>query len=204
MAKLRAPLFSFGASGKLAKSLVYFGWKGLNVVRSYVIPANPNSTAQQTQRGYLIAAVAFIHSCLAQATDPLASLDKSAYSLLGSLEPTPRTWFNTICRQWMKQKVDSLIPIVWTGGILTPGNGKVTIELHNQDSASSLTNATLYYGTSKSSLLSTAVLVLGDLYAGKEISGLTNGTAYYFQVRPTLPVGFLGSDSGIYHCTPSA
>src|SRR3972149_2455449 len=38
MAKLKAPLLSFGASGKLADTLVYFPWKGLAVVRSYVIP----------------------------------------------------------------------------------------------------------------------------------------------------------------------
>src|SRR3989304_5419175 len=43
MAKLKAPLLSFGASGKLADTLVYFPWKGLAVVRSYVIPANPNT-----------------------------------------------------------------------------------------------------------------------------------------------------------------
>jgi len=41
MAKVNAPLFSFNASGKLANSLVYFAWKGLDVVRSYIVPANP-------------------------------------------------------------------------------------------------------------------------------------------------------------------
>jgi len=30
MAKLKAPLLSFGASGAIAKAIVYFGWKGLN------------------------------------------------------------------------------------------------------------------------------------------------------------------------------
>ena len=60
MAKLKAPLLSFGASGAIAKSLVYFPWKGLNVVREYVIPSNPKSTLQVTQRGYLAAAVAVI------------------------------------------------------------------------------------------------------------------------------------------------
>src|SRR3989304_1243517 len=58
MAKLKAPLLSFGASGKLADTLVYFPWKGLAVVRSYVIPANPNSAGQQTQRGIPTGAVA--------------------------------------------------------------------------------------------------------------------------------------------------
>jgi len=49
MAKLKAPLMSLGASGALGKALVFFGWKGLDVVREYVIPANPKTTAQNTQ-----------------------------------------------------------------------------------------------------------------------------------------------------------
>lgn len=50
MAKARSPLHSTGASGKLGKDLVYFPWKGLNVVRSYTTPANPRSAAQTKQR----------------------------------------------------------------------------------------------------------------------------------------------------------
>lgn len=57
MAILKAPLLSFGASGKIADTLVHFTWKGLNVVREHVIPANPRTAAQQTQRGYWGAAV---------------------------------------------------------------------------------------------------------------------------------------------------
>jgi len=40
MAKVRGPLFSLGASGQLAKTLVYLSWKGLDTVREYVIPAS--------------------------------------------------------------------------------------------------------------------------------------------------------------------
>jgi len=50
MAKVKMPLMSASASGKIANSLVYFTWKGLDVVRSYVVPSNPNTTSQQTQR----------------------------------------------------------------------------------------------------------------------------------------------------------
>ncbi|MBA7645468.1 hypothetical protein ES703_53226 [subsurface metagenome] len=50
MAKLKAPLLSFGASGKLGGALVYFPWKGINAVRTYVIPANPKSGPQRYQR----------------------------------------------------------------------------------------------------------------------------------------------------------
>ncbi|GAI68425.1 unnamed protein product [marine sediment metagenome] len=89
MAKLKAPLLSFGASGAIAKAVVYFPWKGLNVAREYVIPANPRTALQTTQRGYLTAAVDGVHAAQADATNPLDSEDASAYALYGSCEPTP-------------------------------------------------------------------------------------------------------------------
>lgn len=50
MAKPTAPLLSFGASGTLAKTMVYSKWKGRPYVRRHVIPANPQSTAQTLTR----------------------------------------------------------------------------------------------------------------------------------------------------------
>jgi hypothetical protein len=50
MAKVEGPLFSMSASGKIGDAMVFFGWKGLNVVRSYVIPSNPQSSDQGDQR----------------------------------------------------------------------------------------------------------------------------------------------------------
>lgn len=50
MAKVTGPLYSMSASGKLADAMVFFGWKGINVVRGWVTPANPQSAAQGDQR----------------------------------------------------------------------------------------------------------------------------------------------------------
>lgn len=50
MAKTTGPLFSVSASGKLANSVVYFTWKGVNVVRQWLKPANPQVAAQGDQR----------------------------------------------------------------------------------------------------------------------------------------------------------
>jgi len=47
MAKLTAPILSFGARGQLANTLVFSNWKGRAYARSYSIPANPQ-TAEQT------------------------------------------------------------------------------------------------------------------------------------------------------------
>lgn len=50
MAKVTAPLFSLGASGKIGDAIVYFTWKGRNVVRQFLIPSNPQSTDQGDRR----------------------------------------------------------------------------------------------------------------------------------------------------------
>lgn len=41
---------SMSASGKLADSIVFFTWKGRNVVRQWLKPANPQSTDQGDRR----------------------------------------------------------------------------------------------------------------------------------------------------------
>lgn len=55
MAKVISPLFSFEASGKIADSMVFFTWKGRNVVRKWTIPTNPMSSDQGDIRLKLLA-----------------------------------------------------------------------------------------------------------------------------------------------------
>lgn len=50
MSKVTAPLLSFGASGQIAKSMVFGSWKGISYTRRYVVPANPQSTEQTLTR----------------------------------------------------------------------------------------------------------------------------------------------------------
>lgn len=50
MAKTVAPLLSFDAGGQIAKAQVYATWRGIRYARRYVVPANPNTTAQQATR----------------------------------------------------------------------------------------------------------------------------------------------------------
>lgn len=46
MAKVTGPLFSLTASGKLANAMVHFSWKGINCVRSWVMPKNAKTEDQ--------------------------------------------------------------------------------------------------------------------------------------------------------------
>ena len=50
MAKVTAPLLSFGARGTIAKVQTYATWRGVAYARRHVIPANPKTTAQVLTR----------------------------------------------------------------------------------------------------------------------------------------------------------
>ena len=50
MARITAPLLSFGASGTLAKTLVFSKWKGRPYARQHVVPANPQTVGQNLTR----------------------------------------------------------------------------------------------------------------------------------------------------------
>lgn len=50
MAKVTAPLLSFGASGQIGKAQVYGRWRGVPYARQLVTPRNPQSTQQTSTR----------------------------------------------------------------------------------------------------------------------------------------------------------
>lgn len=200
MAKLKGPLFSLGAAGAIGKAIVYFGWKGLNVAREYVVPANPRTTAQNTQRGYLTTMVALVHSHQASASHPLTAKDISALALLGSIYPTPRTWFNQAIKDGIDQLKKGLREALFTGGVVTPSTDKLTVEVWNLGIPP--TEGKFWYGTSKTALInSVGSTPVGGSNAA-EISPLVTGTKYFVQFRPTKPVTILGTRSGIYYGVP--
>jgi hypothetical protein len=205
MAKLNAPLFSFNAAGKLANSLVYFAWKGLDCVRSYVIPANPKTAAQVIQRGYLTEAVAKIHAVLALATHPLDADDKAAYAVLASTRATPRTWFNEIAKVWMNVRKAVKIPIIYSDGTIsnTAHATFACIMYLNEKTASTLAAGKFYFGTSKTALIynhaATVVAGTSVALAAADLSAfIVAGTKYYMQFKPDVGDGCVGAISGIY------
>lgn len=50
MAKTRAPLLAFGASGQIGKTQVYATWRGVPYARQLVKPANPQTAGQVSTR----------------------------------------------------------------------------------------------------------------------------------------------------------
>lgn len=208
MAKLRGPLFSLKASGAIAKALVYFGWKGLNVARSYVVPSNPKTAAQTTHRGYLTAAVAKVHVAQARASDELSDVDQIAYSALGNTRKTPRTWFNEICKMWLDVMVADDTPCIYSGVNFvskTAANFSINLFL-NEETGSDLADGKFYYGTSATNLIhSKAADVVAGVAVqliGEDLSAfLTAGVKYYVQFRPDTADPCEGANSGIYSFT---
>lgn len=205
MAKLKGPLFSLSASGAIAKTIVYFGWKGLKVARQWVTPANPQTTAQTTQRGYLTEAVAKIHALEAAAANALDDDDVVAYSRWGTLYPTPRTWFNQAVKGWIDCLLNSKIPIIYTDGTIsdTTANSIDLIMYLGEKTGSTLAAGKFYFGDTPSSLIHSKA---ATVTAGTSVSltnsdcsaFLTAGTRYYVQFKPDSGDGCEGAFSGIY------
>ncbi len=205
MAKLKAPLMSLGASGQLGKAIVFFGWKGLDVVREYVIPSNPKTSGQTTQRSYLAAAVAMIHTAQARALTPLTSADISAYALWASVVKAATTWFNQAVKNWVDVKVAGNTPVIYSTGSV--GNTLTTaIQLGvylNEETPSDLAAGKFYFGSSRTALINStaATIVAGaeaNLAAADLSAFLTAGVKYYWQFRPDAADPCEGANSGIY------
>ena len=204
MAVLKGPLFSLGASQQLGKALVFFPWKGLNVVREYVIPANPNTTLQQTQRGHLKVMVADIHAAQAAAAHPLDETDTMAYATWAGVVKAATTWFN----QAVKAGIDRLVAgegyMTCRGGKTTPAATSLAVELYSSRfNPAWCATGKFMYGTSKTALINTqgATPALPTNKMSATIAGLTSKTKYYWQFEGLTGAGWLGAKSGIYHGT---
>lgn len=206
MAKLKAPLLSFGASGQIAKSIVYFPWKGLNLAREYVIPSNPKTAGQTTQRSYMTDAVAAIHAAQALAADALDATDVIAYALYASVVQAATTWFNQACRLWIDVMVAGKTPVIYSNGTVSdPTHDSIDLVLTvNEETPSDLAAGKFYFGTTKTALLHSAVATVNagvDVeLVNEDLSAfLTAGVKYYWQFRPDAGDPCLGANSGIYH-----
>lgn len=205
MAKLKAPLLSLGASGAIGKVMVFFGWKGLDVVREYVVPSNPKTASQTAQRAILTAAVAMIHTAQARAAGALGEEDQTAYSTLAAAKGKIMTWFNQVVKLWVDVDVADETPVVYSGitwADLDAGAFNVNLFL-NEETPSDLAAGKFYFGTSKTNLIHSQAATV-NVGASVEINAvdleafLTNGTKYYMQFRPDSGDPCEGADSGIY------
>lgn len=204
MAILKAPLMSLGAAGAVGKALVFFAWKGFNVVREYVIPANPKTTLQNAQRALLTEAVAAVHAAQAIAQPhTLDETDIMAYALWGSTFATPRTWFNQVVKNYIDQHILNGKSGLFRGGDTTPVAAGLDVKLFwTVEAAPVIAAGDVYWGTSKTALVNHKAAACVGAGMTCSITGLTKGVKYFWQFRPTTAV-WDDLRSGIYYGVPT-
>jgi len=201
VAKLKAPLFSLGASQQLGKALVFFGWKGLNVVREYVIPSNPRTTLQNAQRARLTSVVTLLHSVMGVA-GVWSDKDTTAYGLWASVVQSATTWFNQVVRHGIDQLILGRAAYIFSEHNTTPGSNELAVQV--RFTYGDISGGDFKYGTSKTALINSKA---ADDYTGglitATIPNLTPGVKYFWQFVGTAPADAVGAKSGIGYGVPT-
>jgi hypothetical protein len=185
MAKLKAPLFAFEARGTIAKTLTYFPWKGIDAVRTHVVPANPQTSGQTTQRTRMTDAVDEWHA------ESYSALDAGAWNRLAGLAAKVMSGFNRMVQNFIDEDIlgNTWEPI---NNLLVSGVGAAGFTV-NVTKVSGGNAPTIRYGVSPTALLTTAPLVdqTGNDWE-VTLAGLSSDTLYYF----TVDVGASATDFG--------
>ena len=176
MAKVKGPLLSISARGKIAKTLVFLSWKGIDTVRKYVIPTNPKSTDQQKQRGYFSDAIDAWHE------DGYNTLDVTAWNLLALAGKAVASGFNMFVKYYIAAKVATQTWTKLTGYAISDiaaTGATVTISVASDKTGK------LYIGTKDTSMFTEFA---GSFDANKytfTITGLSELTKYYLYIKNT-------------------
>lgn len=192
MAKVTAPLFSFGARGKLADTLVYFPWKGIDAVRSYVIPANPNSAGQQTQRGHMGDAVDSWH------TLGIDAIDLAAWNRYAATLGRVMSGFNAFCKAFLDFLVAGValadVDMVFNGALVDDADGTFSA---SAESPAGPTQCDMIWGTSPTSLINTINDPTATPYAFAPATQVP-GQTIYARFQPKNVGNAVRGQSGIY------
>jgi len=177
MAIVDSPLLSLGARGTIAKTLTFLRLKGQNVVRQRVIPLNPQSAGQTTQRGFLAAAVASWQA------GGFNALDIAAWARYAKASFRKMSGYNIFTSLFTKYLVG--------GGTEDPPFGAVTSILGDEEftitiGAKSGGTMKLFIGTTKTSQPTehSVTDMTGDSFE-EVIDGLTASTTYFYYLQYT-------------------
>jgi len=178
MAKVTAPFLSLGATGQFGKTLVASTWKGLNTMRQYVVPANPQTAAQVAQRALLTAAVYSFRNYFT------ATALRTAWNVSAALDSRPLSGANlAIGAMILLGATDPDASLV---SAVTPGVGTMNFAMQNMDHfamGDEAGNFEVWAGYTKSSLRKLSEETIG---AGAIISTsifYATGTTIYMQIR---------------------
>lgn len=199
MAKLVAPLFSFSARGQLAKTLVYSGWKGIDDVRSYVVPANPQSADQQQQRSYFTDGVDQWHDV------GLTADDVTAWNRYSSTLPRPQSGFNAFVAAVIGLRMAGIslanLAMGFNGGITDSGAGQVDMTIEEDGSAA---DVQFHWGYSPTSLINIAnPTEVSNVWTSANVPVNSGVTVYMRAVMLNAGPDDVGY-SGIYRFGPTS
>lgn len=178
MAKLKAPLMSIDARGKLADTLVFSGWKGLKVARSYAVPANPNTAAQQTQRSYM--------SNTVLGWRDLESSEIENWNRYNQFQAKAQSGFNAFTSNLLQAQSALAEALYATSFSYDDGASMVETDLATIDDQTAVSGGEtveLHYGTSPNVLANTVSMnyVTGATHS-YDASGLSAGVTWYGRV----------------------
>lgn len=203
MAKVTGPLLSFDARGKLGGAMVFSAWKGVGLVRQYVVPANPRTSAQVTQRTKFAQVVDRWHD--------LSGDDRDAWNRAASLASSPMSGFNAHTKNDLALLAEDPNNYEAANVQVTAGTGQISIaagliKITDGTADDGSNQVAVAYGTSPNKT-TTAFMLSYNSSSGKyegSISGLTAGVKYYLRIAQHDGMGNLGSvKSGIFTATPT-
>lgn len=115
MAKVEGPLFSLEARGKLGNALVFFPWKGRNVVRRWLIPTNPRDIDQKLIRQKLAA----VGRCIGKILGVSDAVADGSYAVQQwkSLTPATQIWNAYITKSALTQLASDAKWILFSASI---------------------------------------------------------------------------------------
>lgn len=192
MAKAKLPLLSLEARGQLGKSIVYFPWKGINAVRSYVIPANPQAPGQVDRRAILEQAVDEWHLAKYDTDDRLA------WNRYSGILPDPMSGFNAFVRSWCLIKdipADACIP-GFNGSLVDGALNKFTVSIEEAGTADA---ADFIWGYTPTSLIQTQALAEAPANTWTSVDVVAaSGARVYGRFRIKTG-GVLKGESGLFY-----
>lgn len=199
MAKLVAPLMSFGARGKLGGSLVYSAWKGIATARQLVTPANPRSPDQIAQRALLAVIVTAWRS-----TEIEQSI-RTGWNKAAQLTGRALSGFNFFVSQLVKLAAEdpdaSIVSAIGSTSV-----GAFVLDMLNIDDLTTgdeSGNFVVVVGRSADALLTdiTASIAAGALTLDLEGAGFESGDTVFLQVRKAGTGTAVYDRSGVIEAT---
>lgn len=196
MAIPKAPLFGFGASGQLGKAIVFGRWKGIDIAREYVVPANPKSSAQTTQRGLFGEGVTKWHALLAHVG--YKAIDGEAWNRYAGVLG-PLSGFNAFVKTWVNERVAGGTPLGYFVNHQITDTTANSVDMQIALDGGAAQQVTLRWGNSKTFFpeSNTAAMVAGLRTVAALNTQYPAGTRIYYY----FTVGAAGVDfarSGLY------